>query len=180
MSSLLTRYQNELIAQLQQQFDIKNKLAMPKIEKIVLNMGIAQANENKEVLTKASEQLATIAGQKPKITQAKQAISSFKLREGDQIGLAVTLRGKKAWNFLEKFTSIVLPRVRDFRGLSTNGFDHAGNYSIGLTEQIIFPEVDYAKIDKIRGLVVTFVIKNSNKQKSQKLLEILGAPFGSN
>lgn len=167
----------EALAKIKEEFQLKNDLAAPYIEKIVLNMGLAEAMSNKETLQKARDQLATISGQKPKITTAKKAIAAFKLREGDQIGLAVTLRKNKAWSFLEKFIKVVMPRMRDFRGLSETNFDKAGNYSLGITEQILFPEIDYSKIDKIRGLVITFVIKNSNPQKSKKLLELLGAPF---
>lgn len=175
--SLYQKYNQEVLPKLKEEFGISNDLAAPKIEKIVLNVGVAEAIGSKDVLGKVKEQLATISGQMPKITKAKKSISAFKLKEKDQIGVMVTLRGKRAWNFLERFIAIVIPRIRDFRGLSKDKFDKAGNYSLGLTEQILFPEVDYAKIDKIRGLVVTVVIKNSDAQKSQKLLELLGAPF---
>lgn len=177
MANLQEKYQKESLPKLKEEFGLKNDLAAPTIEKIVLNMGLAEAMGSQDVLEKAGEQLSTIAGQKPKVTTAKKAISTFKLRQGDKIGLMVTLRSKKAWNFLEKLINIVLPRMRDFRGLSEGNFDKAGNYSLGITEQILFPEVDYAKIDKIRGLVITIVIKNSDQQKSKKLMELLGAPF---
>ena len=175
--SLYQKYQEEVLPKLKEEFGISNNLASPKIEKIVLNAGVAEAISAKDVLEKVKEQLSTISGQMPRITLAKKSISAFKLKEKDAIGVMVTLRGKRAWNFLERFIAIVIPRIRDFRGLSKEKFDRAGNYSIGLSEQILFPEIDYAKIDKIRGLVITVVIKNSDTQKSQKLLELLGAPF---
>ncbi len=175
--SLYQKYQSEILPKLKEEFGIKNNLAAPKIEKIVLNVGAAEAIGSKDVLEKIKEQLAQISGQMPRITLAKKSISSFKLKEKDPIGVMVTLRGKRAWNFLERFIATVIPRMRDFRGLSNDKFDQAGNYSVGLTEQTLFPEIDYAKIDKMRGLVVTIVTKNSDQQKSQRLLELLGAPF---
>ena len=175
--SLQMKYKEEVLPKLKEEFDLKNDLSCPRLEKIVVNMGLADSLANKEVLQKASQQLATITGQKPKVTQAHAAISNFKLRKGDQIGAMVTLRGKRAWHFLEKLIGIIMPRMRDFRGLSENKFDNASNYSLGLAEQILFPQIDYSKIDKVRGLVVTIVIKNSNKNKSKRFLELLGAPF---
>jgi len=176
MANLIIKYQ-EILPKLKEEFGLKNNLASPAIEKIVLNVGLAEAISNKDVMEKAKDHLATIAGQKPKITRAKKSISTFKLKENDQIGLMVTLRGKRAWDFLEKFVNIILPRMRDFRGLPLSKFDENGNYSLGITEQTLFPEVDYSKIDKVRGLVVTIVVKNSDKEKSQKLFELLGIPF---
>lgn len=175
--SLYETYQKEAMPKLKEEFGVKNVLALPTIEKIVLNVGVAEAISNAEVLEKVKEQLAKIAGQMPRVTRAKKAISSFKLKEKDAIGVMVTIRGKKAWHFLEKFISIVMPRMRDFRGLPPSKFDKKGNYSLGVTEQIIFPEIDYATIDKIRGLVITIVVKNSNVEKSKKLLELLGIKF---
>ena len=175
--SLIKKYEEEILPKLKEEFSLKNNLESPKLEKIVVNMGLTDALAGKDVIEKASQQLATITGQKPKVTAARAAISNFKLRQGDLIGAMVTLRGKRAWHFLEKLIAIVMPRMRDFRGLSESKFDHAGNYSLGLTEQILFPEIDYAKIDKIRGFVITFVVKNSNKDKSKRFLELLGLPF---
>ncbi len=175
--SLYKKYQDEALPKLKEEFGIKNSLAAPRIEKVVLNIGVAEAITAKDVLDKVKAQLATITGQMPRVTLAKKSISSFKLKEKDPIGVMVTLRGKKAWNFLERFFAVVLPRIRDFRGLPKEKFDHAGNYSLGLAEQILFPEIDYSKIDKIRGLVVTIVVKNSQKGKSERLLELLGARF---
>ena len=171
------KYKKETLPKLKEEFGIKNDFAAPYIKKVVLNMGLADGISSKEALEKAKEQLAIIAGQQPRITTAKKAISSFKLRQGDKIGLMVTLRKKKALDFMDKFINVVMPRMRDFRGMSDEKFDKAGNYSVGITEQILFPEIDYSKIDKIRGLVVTFVVKNSNKEKSKKMLELLGVPF---
>lgn len=177
MTNLFSKYQQEIVPKLKEEFTFVNDLQAPRVEKIVLNMGLAEAIANKAVLEKAKEQLAAIAAQSPKVTKARKSISNFKLRKNDPIGLSVTIRGKRAWNFLEKFIKIIMPRMRDFRGLAPEKFDKYGNYSLGITEQILFPEVDYSKIDKIRGLVVTIVVKNSNPQKSKKLLELLGAPF---
>jgi len=180
MTNLITKYQQEVLPKLKEEFGLVNNLAMPRVEKIVLNSSVIEAIANKEALEKVKDQLATISGQRPAVRRARQSISSFKLTEKDPIGVVVTLRGKKAWNFLEKLIAIVIPRMRDFRGLLQSKFDKNGNYSLGISEQILFPEIDYSKIDRIRGLVVTIVVKNSNKEKSQRLLELLGAPFKKN
>lgn len=177
---LSEKYQKEIKDQMKSEFNIKNALALPTLVKIVINVGAAESLSDKGVLEKIKEQVATIAGQQPRVTLAKKSISTFKLRAKDPIGVMVTLRNAKAWDFLEKFTTIVLPRIRDFRGLPTEKFDKFGNYNFGITEQIIFPEIDYSKIDKIRGLVITFNIKNSNPEKSQKMLELLGFKFKTN
>ncbi|MBI4037531.1 50S ribosomal protein L5 [Candidatus Curtissbacteria bacterium] len=177
MSGIVVMYQKEVSQKLKDEFSIKNPMAIPIVEKIVLNASVVDAISNKEVLEKVKEQLEVISGQKPKITRAKQAISNFKLKKGDPVGVMVTLRGRKAWYFLEKLISVVTPKIRDFRGVSQDKFDKFGNYNLGISEQIIFPEIDYAKIDKVRGLVVTIVIKNGNPQKSKRLLELLGLPF---
>lgn len=177
MSDIISRFHKEIAPQIQQEFGLKNQLALPKIEKIVINAGVADALSTKDVIEKVRDQLTTIAGQKAKITKARESISNFKLKKGDAIGVMVTLRGKKAWYFLEKLVAVVTPRIRDFRGISDNKFDTRGNYTLGIGEQILFPEIDYAKIDKVRGLAVTIVIRNSNVEKSKKLLELLGLPF---
>ena len=174
MNNLYQKYQKEILPQLKTDFGIKNGMAAPKIDKIVLNIGAAEALSSKDVIEKIKEQLATISGQTPKVTLAKKSISTFKLKQGDAIGVMVTLRGKMAWDFMEKFVSIVVPRIRDFRGLPKEKFDHMGNYNIGMTEQILFPQIDYSKI---RGLEVTIVVSNGSPEKSQKLLELLGLPF---
>src|SRR3989338_8358979 len=177
MSRLNDKYIKEIAPKLKEEFGLKNDLALPQIEKIVLNTGAAEALSDKGAIEKIKEQMAAISGQMPRVTKAKHAISSFKLKEGDRIGVMVTLRGKKTWNFLEKFIATVAPRMRDFRGMPTEKFDQKGNYSFGITEQILFPEIDYSKIDKTRGLVMTLVIKNSNGDKSKRMLELLGLPF---
>lgn len=177
MDILKEKYQKEALPKLKEEFGLKNDLSCPTLEKIVLNMGLADALTNKDVIVSAKSQLAQIAGQIPKVTCAKAAISNFKLRAGDPIGVMVTLRGKRAWSFLTKLASIVLPRMRDFRGLDSSKFDKFGNYNLGLEEQILFPQIDYSKIDKIRGLVVSIVFANSSPEKSKKLMELLGFPF---
>lgn len=170
-------YIQKVAPKLKEDLGIKNDLALPSIEKIVINVGAAEALNTKDVLEKIKEQLSQISGQAPRITLAKKSISTFKLKQNDPIGVMVTLRGKKAWNFLELFSGIVVPRIRDFRGLAEDKFDKSGNYSLGISEQILFPQIDYSKIDKIRGMVVTIVVKNSDPVKSKKLLEMLGLPF---
>ena len=175
--NLLKTYKTEMVPKLKETFGLKNDLSTPKLEKIVLNAGVADAISDKAILEKVKTQLAIISGQMPKVTLAKKSISTFKLKEKDPIGITVTLRGKKAWDFMERFVGIVMPRMRDFRGLPSNKFDRFGNYSLGIPEQIIFPEIDYSKIDKIRGLVLTLVIKNSDKEKSQIFMEMLGFKF---
>lgn len=177
MTNLVIKYKEEMIPKLKEEFGLTNDMALPTVEKVVLASGVAEAITNREVLEKVKDQLAAISGQRPRVTLAKKSIASFKLKAKDPIGVMVTLRSKKAWQFLEKFISIVAPRMRDFRGSPTSNFDKFGNYSLGIPEQIIFPEIDYSKIDKIRGLVITVVFKNSNPQKSQRVLELLGLPF---
>ncbi|MEK7154576.1 MAG: 50S ribosomal protein L5 [Patescibacteria group bacterium] len=157
-----------------------NKMAKPKITKVVLNIGLKEAISDKGVLAKASEQLAIIAGQKPKVTRAKTSIANFKVREGDSVGLTVTLRGKRMEGFLKKLFTIVLPRVRDFQGVSVTAFDKAGNYTLGLSEQIVFPEIDFSKIDKIRGLEITIVNTAGNPDASREMLTEMGMPFKKN
>lgn len=175
--SLLNHYIEKVIPELSREFSEKNILALPRIDKVVVNVGASEALTSKDVIEKIKEQVALIAGQQPRISRAKKSISTFKLKEGDPIGVMVTLRGKKAWDFLEKFGKIVAPRIRDFRGLPDTKFDMRGNYSFGMTEQVLFPQIDYSKVDKIRGLVFTIVIKNGTPEKSKKLLELLGLPF---
>ena len=177
ISNLRNTYETEIKQKLMEEFKITNSLEVPSLEKIVVNVGASEALTSKEVIEKIREQVAQITGQAPRVTQARKSISTFKLKEGDHIGVMVTLRNKKAWDFLEKFAKIVAPRIRDFRGFSTDKFDHKGNYSFGMAEQILFPQVDYSKVDKVRGLVITFVIKNSNSEKSKRLMELLGLPF---
>lgn len=157
-----------------------NKMAEPKLVKIVLNVGVSEALTDKKVLDAVSEQLAAISGQKPVIRKAKRSIANFKLREGQPIGVMVTLRGKRMRDFFQKLVAIVLPRVRDFRGVPTESFDNQGNYTIGFTEQIVFPEIEYAKIDKIRGLEATIVTTAKDKAEGIKLLTAMGMPLSKN
>ena len=156
---------------------IKNKLAVPKVEKIILGMGLGMATQDKSLIEKASQDLAVITGQKPLVTKARQSIATFKLRQGDPIGVKVTLRRQRMYDFLEKLFQIVIPRLRDFRGLSPKQFDGRGDYTLGLKEQIVFPEVDYAKIDKIRGLEITVVTSTDDNAQAKLLLSKLGMPF---
>ena len=177
MSNLKDLYNKEITDKLKKEFNIKNKMGVPKLQKIVINTGLGEALSNKKTIENMSKQLAIITGQKPSPTKARKSIATFKLRKGETIGLKVTLRGKRMYDFFERLVTIVLPRIRDFRGVSGKGFDDQGNYTLGLKEQIIFPEIDYDKIDKIRGLEITFVTKTKDKKKTKKLLEHLGMPF---
>lgn len=175
--TLQEKYQQEIKQKLQQELKLQNVMAVPKVTKVVLNVGAKEALTDKKVLDAISSQLSTIAGQKPTIRLAKKSIAAFKLRQGQAIGVSVTLRGKRMYEFLEKLLTIVFPRVRDFRGVSDQAFDNKGNYSIGFREQIVFPEIDYSKIDKIRGLEVTIVTSAQDKEQGKALLKMLGMPF---
>lgn len=177
MSNLTTVYNDEVLPKLMEEFKIKNSFAAPKIEKVVVNVGAAEAITSKDVIEKIKEQVGLITGQQPRVAKAKKSISTFKLKAGDLIGVSTTIRGTKAWDFIEKFAKIVAPRIRDFRGMPDDKFDKAGNYTYGMTEQSLFPQIDYSKIDKLRGLAITIVIKNSSPEKSKRLLELLGLPF---
>jgi len=171
------RYESECKPQLQEKFGYSNTLEIPKIEKIVLNMGLGEAVQNPKIVEKAANELTLIAGQKAVVTRARKSIATFKLREGMPIGARVTLRREKMYDFLSKLINIALPRVRDFRGISPKGFDGNGNYSMGIKEHIIFPEVDYDKIDKIRGLNISFVTNAKTDEEGRTLLKTLGMPF---
>jgi large subunit ribosomal protein L5 len=175
---LKERYQKEVRKKIQDEFGIKNIMAVPKVEKIVLNMGMGEAIQNVKVLDNAVEELAQITGQKPVITKAKKSIASFKLRAGVPIGTMVTLRGEKMYEFLDRLISIALPRVRDFRGLPTRSFDGRGNYTIGIRDHFIFPEIDVVKADKSRGMNITIVTSAKNDEQARFLLRELGMPFG--
>lgn len=170
-------YNEKIAPQVAAEFNLTNVMTVPKVNKVVLNIGLKEAAHDKGVLEKAADQLTTIAGQKPKVTRAKLSIAGFKVREGDPVGLTVTLRGKRMYDFMTKLFNIVLPRVRDFQGVSRTAFDNGGNYTLGLAEQIVFPEIDYAKVDKIRGLEITFVIRGGDVKMAHRLLELLGMPF---
>lgn len=177
MTRLFKKYKKEVVPALQKEFGEKNPLAIPKVTKIIVNIGVGSLSKDKKGLEKAADYLAALTGQKPSIRTAKKAISDFGTREGSPIGLMVTLRRKRMYQFLDKLFSIVLPRVRDFQGVSRSSFDRRGNYTLGLKEQIIFPEVDYDKIDKVRGLEITIVTNTKEDRKAARLLELIGMPF---
>jgi large subunit ribosomal protein L5 len=170
-------YNQEIAEKLKKELKLKNIMAVPKIIKISINVGAGEAVTNKNVIEKIQEQMSTIAGQKSIITKARTSVSAFKIRKGLAIGVKVTLRGKRMYQFLEKMIKIVIPRLKDFRGVSESNIDQNGNLNIGFPEQIIFPEIDFDKIDKIRGLQVTVVTNAKNKEKGKKLFEMLGIPF---
>lgn len=177
MSNLKKKYTEEIKNKLQEELGIKNPLAVPRIKKVVVNMGVADAKESESVLEKSLTNIAAITGQKPVVTKAKRSISAFKLTKGMPIGVMVTLRGDRMFAFLDKLFNIVLPKVRDFRGVSTTAFDKSGNYNLGVREQIIFPEVDYKNIDKQRGLQITINTTAKNVEEGKRLLELMGMPF---
>ncbi|MBO9324194.1 MAG: 50S ribosomal protein L5 [Roseiflexus sp.] len=174
---LKEKYQTEVVPALMQEFRYRSVMQVPRLEKIVLNIGLGEAIQNPKALDAATADLAAIAGQKPVITRARKSIAAFKVRQGMPIGVMVTLRGPRMWSFLDRLMNLVLPRLRDFRGVSRRSFDGRGNYSIGLREQIVFPEVDYDKIDKIRGLEVVIVTTAPNDEQGYALLKRLGMPF---
>src|SRR5215213_3643172 len=172
-------YTKEVRKKLQDEFKIKNPMAVPKIEKVVLNMGMGEAISNAKILDSAVEELAQITGQKPVITKAKKSIASFKLREGQSIGAMVTLRGEKMYEFLDRLINIALPRVRDFRGVPTKSFDGRGNYTLGIRDHVIFPEIDAGKVDKSRGMNITIVTNAKSDEQARFLLRELGMPFAA-
>ncbi len=177
MNRLKQKYLEEFKKQLKDAFALSNDFAVPKLDKIVVNMGIGEAKDNAGLLDKAKVNLGSLAGQSPVITKAKKSIAAFKLTKGQPIGLMVTLRGEKMYAFFDKLVSVVLPKVRDFRGVPDSSFDNRGNYNLGLREQTIFPEIDYRNVDKVRGLQVTITTTAQNKEQGRKLLELLGMPF---
>ena len=174
---LLVKYNEVVHKYLSDRLGIQNAMRIPKLEKVVLNMGLGDAKEHKKWLTSGVEELTTIAGQKAVITISKKAISNFKIREGDPVGIRVTLRGNKMYEFLDRFISVASPRIRDFRGLSAKGFDGGGNYNFGVTEQIIFPEIDYDNINNIRGLNISIVTTGETDEEAYELLVALGLPI---
>ncbi len=180
MARLKEKYQNEMIPLMQEKFAYKSVMEIPKFEKVVINIGLGEAVANTKVLDAAVEDLTLISGQKPIVTRAKKSIATFKLREGMPIGAKVTLRGERMYDFIDKLVNIVLPRVRDFRGVSPKAFDGRGNYSLGLKEQLIFPEIDYEKVDKVRGLEVVFVTTAKTDEEGRELLRLSGMPFSKN
>ena len=177
MSQLKEFYYTEAVPKLMETFKYKNVMQVPKLEKVVLNMGLGEAIQNIKLLDSASEELKIIAGQHPVITRAKKSIAAFKLREGMPIGCMVTLRRNRMWDFVYKLVNTALPRVRDFRGISGKAFDGRGNYSLGIKEQIIFPEIDYDKIDRIKGLNISIVTSAKTDEEGKELLRLLGMPF---
>lgn len=174
---LKTRFKSEIAPALMKEFELKNPMAVPHLEKIVVNMGVGEATQNAKILDPAVGELGQITGQKPVVTRAKKSIAAFKVRAGQPIGTMVTLRGDRMYEFLDRLVNIVLPRVRDFRGVSTKSFDGRGNYTLGLHDQLIFPEIDYAKVDKLKGMNVTIVTTAGSDDQARSLLRHLGMPF---
>jgi large subunit ribosomal protein L5 len=177
MSRMKEKYLTEITPALMKKFNYKSSMELPKLEKIVINMGVGEAKDNSKALDAAISDLAIIAGQKPVITKAKKSVAAFKLREGMSIGCKVTLRSGRMYNFIDRLFNVALPRVRDFRGISPNSFDGRGNYSLGLKEQLIFPEIEYDKIDKVRGMDIIFVTTAKTDEEARELLALMGAPF---
>ena len=177
MSRLKERYEKEVAPALKKEFGYSNVMAIPKIDKIVVNMGLGEATQNAKIADTGADELARITGQKPVITRAKKSIAQFKLRKGMPIGTMVTLRGERMWDFLDRLIAVALPRVRDFRGVSPRGFDGRGNYTLGLKDQLLFPEIDYMKVDKARGMNISVVTTAKSDEESRKLLQLLGMPF---
>jgi len=176
---LLERYRKEIAPKLSQEFGYKNSHRVPRIQKVVVNIGLGQATQNAKLLEKASEELAAIAGQKPLVRKARKSIANFKLRQGQSVGCMVTLRGDRMWEFLDRLMNVALPRVRDFKGVSPKAFDGRGNYTLGLREQIIFPEIDYDKVERITGMNVTVCTTAETDAEGRALLAHLGMPFRS-
>ncbi len=175
---LLEKFRNEIIPKMIETFSFKNRMAVPRLEKIVVNMGVGEATSDIKILEKAMEELATITGQKPILRRSKKAIANFKIRQGQPIGCKVTLRRRIMYEFLDRLISIALPRIRDFRGISPDSFDESGNYTMGITEQSIFPEIDYDRVSRMQGMDITFVIKNVKaKEQARELLKLFGMPF---
>ena len=180
MSRLRDRYSKEVAPALAKEFGYKNVMAIPKIEKVVVNMGLGEATGNAKIVDTGVDEIARVTGQKPVVTRAKKSIAQFKVRQGMPIGTMVTLRGDRMWEFLDRLISIALPRVRDFRGVSQKGFDGRGNYTLGLKDQLLFPEIDYMKVDKARGMNISVVTTAKTDEESRKLLQLLGMPFRTN
>ena len=177
MSRLKTIYKNEIVDAMIKKFGYKNIMEVPKLDKIVVNMGVGEAKENAKILESAARDLEIITGQKPILTKAKKSIANFKIREGMPIGCKVTLRGEKMYDFLDRLINLALPRVRDFRGVNPNAFDGRGNYSLGIREQLIFPEIEYDKVDKVRGMDVIFATTAKTDEEARELLRLFNMPF---
>ena len=177
MSRLKETYLNEIMDAMQKKFEYKNVMQIPKLDKIVINMGVGEAKENHKILDTAVKDLETITGQKAVITRAKNSVANFKIREGMAIGCKVTLRGEKMYEFVDRLVNLALPRVRDFRGVNPNAFDGRGNYALGIKEQIIFPEIEYDKVDKVRGMDIIFVTTANTDEEARELLTLFNVPF---
>ena len=180
MSRLRERYVKDVVPALKKEFGYTNVMAIPKIQKVVVNMGLGEATANAKIIDVATDELGRITGQKPVVRRAKKSIAQFKVRQGQPVGTMVTLRGERMYEFLDRLVSIALPRVRDFKGISAKGFDGRGNYTLGLRDQIIFPEIDYMKVDKARGMNVSVVTTAKTDEEARKLLQLIGLPFRSN
>ena len=180
MSRLRDRYSKEVAPALAKEFGYKNVMAIPKIEKVVVNMGLGEATGNAKIVDTGADEVGRVTGQKPVITRSKKSIAQFKVRKGMPIGTMVTLRGDRMWEFLDRLISIALPRVRDFRGVSPRGFDGRGNFTMGLRDQLLFPEIDYMKVDKARGMIVSVVTTAKTDEEARKLLQLIGVPFRTN
>jgi len=177
LSRLKEMYSNQIMEAMKKKFGYKNDMQIPKLEKVVINMGVGEAKENAKVLDAAVKDLETISGQKAIITRAKKSVANFKLREGMPIGCKVTLRGEKMYEFTDRLVNLALPRVRDFRGVNPNAFDGRGNYALGIKEQLIFPEIEYDKVDKVRGMDIIFVTTAETDEEARELLTLFGMPF---
>src|SRR6188474_1115263 len=180
MTRLKEKYQKEVVPALTKEFGYKNIMAVPRIHKVVVNMGLGEATSNAKLVDVGADELARITGQKPVTRRAKKSIAAFKLRKGMPVGTSVTLRGDRMWEFLDRLMTIALPRVRDFKGVSPKGFDGRGNYTLGLKDQLLFPEIDYMKVDKARGMNVSMVTTARTDEEARKLLQLLGVPFRAN
>ena len=180
MSRLKEKYQKDVVTALTKEFGYKNVMAVPKIEKVVVNMGLGEATSNAKLVDTGADELARITGQKPVTRRAKKSIAAFKVRKGMPIATMVTLRGSRMWEFLDRLMNIALPRVRDFKGVSPRGFDGRGNYTLGLRDQLLFPEIDYMKVDKARGMNVSVVTTAKTDEEARKLLQFIGMPFRQN
>ena len=180
MSRLKEKYAKEVVPALTKEFGYSNVMAVPRIRKVVVNMGLGEATGNAKIIDTGADELARVTGQKPVTRRAKKSIAAFKLRKGMPVGTMVTLRGERMWEFLDRLVSIALPRVRDFKGVSPKGFDGRGNYTLGLRDQLLFPEIDYMKVDKARGMNVSVVTSAQTDQEARKLLQFIGIPFRQN
>jgi large subunit ribosomal protein L5 len=180
MSRLEKQYHESIRPQLMKDLEIQNVWAVPRMKKVVVNVGVGEASQNIKLLDAAMEELAAITGQRPVMRRARKSIAAFKLREGQPVGATVTLRGKRMWEFIDRLVNVALPRVRDFRGAPTKSFDGRGNYTMGLEDQLIFPEIDYSRVSQSRGMNITFVTTSRNDQGARRLLELLGLPFRRN